>query len=86
MLGVFSPGADGSAATVGAMAEPPALVFDDDTDVAAAMEMLRDFIGDAVPVVARADGRFLGAVSESAVFAAWADQSRRLREEENASL
>jgi CIC family chloride channel protein len=86
LVGVFSPGAAATAPTVGAAAVPAGMVFYDDTDLATAMEMLRDFIGDAVPVVARADGRFLGAVSESAVVAAWVDQSRSLREEENASL
>ena len=50
------------------------------------MECLRGFVGDAVPVVAREGGRYLGAVSEADLVAAWLDESERLREEENAAV
>ncbi|MDF0601386.1 chloride channel protein [Psychromarinibacter sp. C21-152] len=82
--GVFTPGAP--AATVGDAARPPTLTFDETTDVAGAMERLRGFVGDAVPVVDSASGRLLGVVSEADVVAAWLDESERLRKEENASL
>lgn len=86
LTGVFEPGAGRAGATVGDAARPAALVFDDETDLEQAMERLRGFVGDAVPVVARADGRFLGAVSEADIVSAWLDESARLREEENAAL
>ncbi len=85
LAGVFAPGTD-TAATVGDAARPPGLVFDDATSLAEAMTRLRGFVGDAVPVVERGSGRFLGAVAEAAVVAAWLDESDRLRREENAAL
>ncbi len=85
-LGIYAPGAGPEAETVGAAAAPAPLVFDEATDVAGAMERLRGFVGDAVPVVERATGRFLGAVSEGDVVAAWLDESERLRREENAAV
>ena len=86
LLGVFSPGEGAPEAPVAGSLEPPALVLDDATSVAEALERLRGFVGDAVPVTARTDGRFLGAVAEADVVAAWLDAARGLREEENAAL
>lgn len=51
-----------------------------------AQARLRGFVGDAVPVVARDSGLFLGAVPEADIVSAWLDESDRLREEENASV
>ncbi|MEI4231326.1 chloride channel protein [Roseovarius sp. D22-M7] len=65
---------------------PAPLVFDEDTSLAGAMERMRGFVGDAVPVVTRGDGRYLGAVSEADIVSAWLDHSARIREEENAAL
>ncbi len=50
------------------------------------MERMRGFVGDAVPAVARVDGRYLGAVSEADMVSAWLDHVARIREEENAAL
>jgi len=83
-LGVFTPGEGGG--PVGRQVRPPARVFDEDTDIARAMERLRGFVGDAVPVVERQTGRYLGAVAEADVVAAYLDESDRLRREENAAL
>ncbi|NBC97339.1 MAG: CBS domain-containing protein [Deinococcus-Thermus bacterium] len=73
-------------ATVGEIVHAPDLVFDDRTSVAQAMERLRGFVGDAVPIVERDGGRYLGAVSEAAIVSAWLDEADGLRREENASL
>ena len=86
LAGVFAPGEGAGAATVGEAARPAALVFEDDLSLADAMERMRGFVGDAVPVVERDGGRFLGAVAEADVVAAWLDEATRLRREENASL
>jgi CIC family chloride channel protein len=50
------------------------------------MERLRGFVGDAVPVVSRESGRYLGAVSEADLVSAWLDEGARLRKEENAAI
>lgn len=65
---------------------PATLTFDDDTNLADAMERMRGFVGDAVPVVTRDGGRYLGAVSEADIVSAWLDHAARIREEENAAL
>nr|WP_276308226.1 CBS domain-containing protein [Roseovarius nitratireducens] len=66
--------------------QPATLTFEDDTSLADAMERMRGFVGDAVPAVARVDGRYLGAVSEADMVSAWLDHVARIREEENAAL
>jgi CIC family chloride channel protein len=53
LLGVFSPGVHGRSPSVEQGTAPARLVFDDKTDLAEAMEHLRGFVGDAVPVVSR---------------------------------
>jgi len=75
--GVYSP-AEGQ--------RPATLIFDETTSLADAMERMRGFVGDAVPVVARQSGRYLGAVSEADLVTAWLDHVARIREEENAAL
>ena len=77
LSGVYSP-------TDGRTDAP--LIFDEQTNLADAMEQMRGFVGDAVPVVTRADGRYLGAVSEADMVTAWLDHTARIREEENAAL
>jgi len=86
LAGVFSPGESADAATVGEMLRPADLLFDNAMSVAEAMERMRGFVGDAVPVIARDGGRYLGAVAEADVVAFWLDGSDRLRREENAAL
>ena len=65
---------------------PPRLRFDEGTTVVAAMRAVRDYVGDAVPVVHSKDGRLVGVVTEAAIIQAYLDVSRHLREEENAAL
>ncbi|WP_397542474.1 chloride channel protein [Roseovarius salis] len=85
--GVFTGDGDsGDTGPVRGRVRAPARVFDEHTDIAAAMERLRGFVGDAVPVVERETGRYLGAVAEADVVAAYLDESDRLRKEENAAL
>jgi len=77
LAGVYSP-SEGT--------RPAGLCFEEDTSLADAMERMRGFVGDAVPVVTREGGRYLGAVSEADIVAAWLDHAARIREEENAAL
>jgi len=86
LLGVFSPSAQDDPPRVAQGLAPARLVFDDETDLADAMERLRGFVGDAVPVVSGETGRYLGAVSEADLVSAWLDEGARLRKEENASI
>ncbi|WP_372920882.1 chloride channel protein [Roseovarius sp.] len=57
----------------------PALTFDDTTTVLEAMQALRGFVGDAIPVIERDSGRLIGVVSEAAVIEAYLDMSQTLR-------
>ena len=86
LLGVFTPGAHPGVTQVDQSVVPAKLVFHDDTDLAQAMERLRGFVGDAVPIVSREGGRYLGAVSEADLVSAWLDEAARLRKEENAPV
>lgn len=85
LLGVVSPGAQDDGADVAQAVSPARLVFHDTTTLAEAMERLRGFVGDAVPVLSGQSGTYLGAVSEADLVAAWLDEAARLRKEENAS-
>lgn len=85
-VGMFSPISVVDYATVGEASSKPTLLFHEKTSIAEAMERLRSFHGDAVPVVERQSGRYLGAVAESEVVAAWLDEAAGQRSEENASL
>lgn len=86
LLGVFTPGARGGLPIRELGIAPARLVFDDTTNLVDAMERLRGFVGDAVPVVSRESGRYLGAVSEADLVSAWLDEGARLRKEENAAI
>jgi CIC family chloride channel protein len=86
LLGVFTPGIHCDIGSVRPGTVPARLVFDDTTNLAEAMERLRSFVGDAVPVVSGESGKYLGAVSEADLVSAWLDESARLRKEENASI
>lgn len=57
-------------------------IFNEDTSVWQSMEMLRGFLGEAVPLVSR-EGRLLGVVPEEAVIRAYLEIVHDLREEEN---
>lgn len=71
--------------SLAALADAEALCFNDDTTVWDAMERMRGFVGEAVPVVDR-DGRFLGVVPEGRVIGAYLQTVHRLRREENAGV
>ncbi len=60
------------------------VVFDENTTLWDAMERMRDFIGEAVPLVG-ADGRLLGVVPEGAVIGGYMEAVHDLRREENAA-
>ena len=59
--------------------------FNEQTSLWEAMARLRDFIGEAAPLVA-ADGRLLGTVSEGAVIGGYMEAVHDLRREENAGV
>lgn len=86
LLGVFTPGVKAETDRVEPGIAPARLVFHDGTDLAEAMERLRGFVGDAVPVISQESGTYLGAVSEADLVSAWLDEAARLRKEENASI
>jgi len=62
-----------------------AVVFDETTTLRAAMDSLKDFVGEAAPLVSSRDGRLLGVVPEGAVIGAYLEISNELRREENES-
>jgi CIC family chloride channel protein len=66
--------------TVGYRRETP---FDESTSIWEAMQLMRDYIGLAIPVVESKSGRYLGAVPESAVIRAYLDATHELRREEH---
>ncbi len=57
-------------------------IFDENTSVWQSMELLRGFLGEAVPLVDR-HGRLMGVVPEEAVIRAYLEIVHDLREEEN---
>lgn len=61
----------------------PVLEFDENTSLWLAMETMRDYIGDAVPVVHSQTGRYLGALPEADVITAYLDAIHDLRREEH---
>lgn len=64
----------------------PELVFDETTTIFAAMESLKDFVGDGIPIVRKESGELIGVVTESALIQAYLDQVHALRREENATV
>lgn len=78
--------AAGEGQAVRALAREGGLRFDETTTVLEAMRRIEGFVGDAVPVVAREDGRLLGVVTEAAIVQAYLETARTLRQEENATL
>lgn len=70
--------------SAGELAEEAAVVLRDDMSVWDAMEKLEDFVGDAVPVLSREDGRsMVGVVHETSVLRAFLRVSDHVREEEH---
>ncbi|MGI9510293.1 MAG: chloride channel protein [Geminicoccaceae bacterium] len=74
----------GDQKTVREIAIADGVSFDESTTLWDAMAGMRDFIGEAVPLVA-ADGRLLGIVPEGAVIAGYMEAMHDLRREENAA-
>ncbi|MFT5657317.1 MAG: CIC family chloride channel protein [Gammaproteobacteria bacterium] len=61
----------------------PSLLFDETTSLWHAMEALREYRGEAVPVVDSTNNRYLGALPESVVIGAYLDAVQDLRREEH---
>ena len=57
--------------------------FDESTNLWSAMEIMRDYIGEAVPVIDSNTRRYLGAVPESEVIGTFLDAIHDLRREEH---
>jgi len=58
------------------------IVFDENTSIWDAMERMRGYIGEAIPVVDSVSGRYLGALPEAMVINAYLDAGHELRREE----
>jgi len=71
---------------LGDLARPGEVVFDETTTIWQAMERLRGFVGEAAPLVAAEDRRFLGVVPESAVIRAYLEAVHDLRREEHEAV
>ncbi|MCP4486283.1 MAG: chloride channel protein [Gammaproteobacteria bacterium] len=61
----------------------PEFEFDENTSLWAAMETMRDYIGEAIPVVHSQTGKYLGALPEAIVISAYLDAVHDLRREEH---
>ena len=72
-----------AADTVESLAFKPGLEFDENTSLWLAMETMRDYIGDAVPVVHSQTRKYLGALPEAIVISAYLDAIHDLRREEH---
>ena len=57
--------------------------FDEHTSIWEAMQIMRDYVGEAIAVVDASNGRYLGAIPESAVINAYLDATEELRREEH---
>jgi CIC family chloride channel protein len=61
----------------------PVLLFDEFTSLWHAMEVMRNFNGEAVPIVNSKNGRYLDTLPESVVIGAYHDAAQDLRREEH---
>lgn len=59
------------------------MTFNETTSLWGAMEAMRDYIGEAIPVVDSISGRYLGAMPESTVLSSYLDAVHDLRREEH---
>ena len=59
------------------------LVFDETTSLWGAMQAMRDYTGEAIPVVDSVSGRYLGAMTESELIGSYLDAVLDLRREEH---
>jgi len=69
-----------SVATIDCPSRP---CFDKHTSIWEAMQIMRDYLGEAIAVVDTSNGRYLGAIPESAVINAYLDATEELRREEH---
>lgn len=65
---------------------PDTLVLFEDSSLWDAMNDMRGFVGESIPVLARSDRRLLGVVSESAIITEYMETVHRSRQEENDAL
>jgi CIC family chloride channel protein len=68
---------------IAALDLPAEQVFTEATSIWEAMQAMRAYIGEAIPVVDSGSGRYLGAIPESAVIDAYLDSVHKLRREEH---
>ena len=61
----------------------PGPQFDETTSIWNAMQVMRHYMGDAIPVSDSTSGRYLGAIPEAAVINAYLDATESLRREEH---
>jgi CIC family chloride channel protein len=59
------------------------LVFDETTSLWSAMQAMRDYVGEAIPVVDSVSGRYLGAMPETELIGSYLDAVLDLRREEH---
>ena len=69
-------------ASIGSIEIEAATEFNESTSIWDAMETMRGYIGEAIPVVDSVNGRYLGAIPESVVINAYLDAAQELRREE----
>ena len=70
-------------AEVASLELDPGSSFDERTSLWQAMHAMRDFVGEAVPVIDSSSGRYLGALPEAVVIGAYMDAVHELRREEH---
>jgi CIC family chloride channel protein len=73
----------GPGASIASLELHSSLIFDETTSLWAAMEAMRDYVGEAVPVVDSKSGEYLGAISEGNVIGSYLDSLHDLRREEH---
>ncbi len=61
----------------------PGSTFDERTSLWQAMHAMRDFVGEAIPVIDSSSGRYLGALPEAVVIGAYMDAVHELRREQH---
>ncbi|MCP3688361.1 MAG: chloride channel protein [Gammaproteobacteria bacterium] len=69
--------------SVASLVFKPELEFDENTSLWMAMESMRNYIGEAIPVVHSQTGEYLGALPEAVVIGAYLDAVHDLRREEH---
>ncbi len=57
--------------------------FNENTSIWDAMETMRDYLGEAIPLIDSTSGRYLGAIPEAVVINAYLDAGHELRREEH---